>query len=246
MTQAKFDYTVIRQLLYDAFISYARDDFLFAESLKKGLDAGHLRVFLDVRSLRTAQEWPPQLGAALRKSRMMVLCWSEKALVSHWVEAELNVCLLTGKPVLPWMLDSTQLPATLSRTHGISGGDPAPVVRAVARERRHSERRRLVTMASAGVLAGLTSWTGWHLYAVKTVTFRGHVVDEAGGPLAGAAVEAEGIRNRTGTDGSFRLFLSGPQGRAIRVMVRKAGFVSREIHTQSDVPDLGVVLTRER
>ena len=177
---------------------------------------------------------------------MMVLCWSEKALASQWVEAEINVCLLTGRPLLPWILDRTPLPAKLTRTHGISGADPAPVVSAVATERRRAERRRLVTGLSAGVLAALTSFLGWRLLADRTIVFRGHVVDEAGGPLAGAAVEAEGIRNQTGPDGSFHLLLSGPAGRAVRLMVRRVGYVSREINTQSDVPDLGVVLTRER
>ncbi|HXK02909.1 MAG TPA: toll/interleukin-1 receptor domain-containing protein [Verrucomicrobiae bacterium] len=69
--------------MYDAFISYARGDLSFADSLLKGLDAEGLRAFVDVHSLRAGQEWPPQLGAALRKSLMMVLCWSAQALASE-------------------------------------------------------------------------------------------------------------------------------------------------------------------
>lgn len=232
--------------LYDAFISYARGDLAFAESLKKGLDAEHLQAFIDVHSLRAAQEWPPQLGAALRKSRMMVLCWSAQALASEWVSAEINLCLLVRKPVLPWLLDRTPLPARLSRTHGARGSDLTPIVSAVARERQRLNRRRMATWVPAGVLAAVAPLLTWRLSTDRTLPFRGHVVDETGIPLAGVSVEADGVHDQTRADGNFRLFLPGPPGRGLHVMVRKAGFVSREIDTQSDVPDLGVVLERKR
>jgi hypothetical protein len=232
--------------LYDAFISYARDDFSFVESLKKGFDDERLRVFVDLHSLRAAQEWPPQLGEALRKSRMMVLCWSAHADISEWVDAEINVCLMTRKPLLPWLLDNTPLPAKLSRTHGVKGADPVPIVRAVGEERRRSDRRRIARLAPAGALIALAPWLAWRLYEYRTVTFYGHVTDETGRPLVGAAVEADGIRYLTGAEGDFHLVLPGPPGRGLRVSVRKAGFVSREIDTQSDVPDFGVVLEKER
>jgi hypothetical protein len=232
--------------LYDAFISYARGDLTLAESLKKGLDAEGLHVFIDLHSLRAAQEWPPQLGAALRKSRMMVLCWSAQALASEWVSAEINLCLLVRKPVLPWLVDSTPLPAKLARTHGTKGSDLAPIVSTVVRERQRSHRRALVKLVPVGVLVALAPLWAWRLYTDRTLAFRGHVLDEAGVPLADVTVEADGVRDQTGADGSFSLLLSGPLGRGLHLVVRKAGFVSREIDTQSDVPDLGVVLEKER
>jgi hypothetical protein len=76
--------------MYDAFISYARADLPFVQDLKQTMDERGLRIFVDLDSLRAGQGWPPQIGAALRNSRMMVLCWSMHAAVSKWVRPKLT------------------------------------------------------------------------------------------------------------------------------------------------------------
>ena len=76
--------------MYDAFISYSRRDLPVVQGLKRQLDERRLRVFLVLDSLRAGEDWPPQLGAAVQDSRMMVLCWSAQADKSDWVRAEIN------------------------------------------------------------------------------------------------------------------------------------------------------------
>ncbi len=232
--------------MYDVFVSYARGDVALARFLKEKLDHEHLRAFVDVDSLRAGQEWPRQLGEAVKRSRMVVLCWSAEAAASEWVKAEIRLSLLTGKRVLPWLLDATPLLPELSQTHGVAGTDPDAVATEVSRERRRCNMRRMMQLAPAGVLAALMPWWGWRIYEYRRVPFRGHIFDEGGNPLVGALVEADGVRGRTDENGAFRLVLSGPPGRGLHIVVRKEGFVRREIDTQSDVPDFGVALERER
>src|SRR5947207_2914666 len=114
--------------MYDAFISYSRCDLRAVQGLKRQLDEQSLTVFLDLDSLRAGEDWLPQFGRALQNSRMTALCWSTQAAASEWVRAEINHCLSTPVPVLPWLLDSTPLPSMLVQTQGIPGTDAAPVV----------------------------------------------------------------------------------------------------------------------
>src|ERR1019366_8827273 len=132
--------------MYDAFISYSRVDLPTVQGLKRQLDERRLHVFLDIGSLRAGEDWPPQLGSAVRDSRMMVLCWSAEAQASEWVSAEIKYCHLAKKPVLPWLLDGPPLPPLLQKTHGIQGTDPSLVVNVVADKRKRHYRRRAASV----------------------------------------------------------------------------------------------------
>jgi hypothetical protein len=231
--------------MYDAFISYARADQQVVASLTGQLEKRGLRFFMDRKVLRPGEEWAPQLGKALQDSRMMVLCWSAHAAASQWVDSEINHCLITKRPVLPWLLDNTPLAPKLNLTHGIVGGDPAPVVAEIARARRSWITRRFAVYVALGVPSALTAEIGRRSFSASRVSFRGHVMDEAGNPVSGAFIDAGGVRGQTAADGGFHLSLPAKPGAALRVIVQKAGFVRREISTQTDVPDLGVILQRQ-
>ena len=235
--------------MYDAFISYSRRDLPVVQGLKRQLDERRLRVFLDLDSLRAGEDWPPQLGAAVQDSRMMVLCWSAQADKSDLVRAEINHALSTKKPVpvLPWLLDSTPLPAMLRRKQGILDTNPAPVVNVVAEARRQHRRRVAATMAGGAVVLVPALWFSLQVVSQHSIAFHGHVLDEQGNAVAGAIIEGDGIRADTNMTGEFVLVLPGPPSRrALRVTARKVGYRRRAIDTQSDVPDLGVVLEKDR
>jgi hypothetical protein len=235
--------------MYYAFISYSRADLPAVQCLKRQLDERQLRVFLDLDSLRAGQDWPPQLGRAVQGSRMMVLCWSAQAAKSDWVKAEINHSLSTSKPVpvLPWLLDSTPLPPMLQQRHGIQGTDPAPVVNEIADERRRHHRRVAATLVVGAVVLAPAVWLSPRIFTPQSIAFRGHVVDDQGNAVAGAVIEADGVRVDTNRSGEFALVLPGPPSRrALRVTAWKPGYRKRTIDTQSDVPDLGVVLEKDR
>jgi hypothetical protein len=229
--------------MHDAFISYSRANLQQVETLKLRLDERRLDVFRDNDSLSAGKDWRSQLGAAIQKSRMMVLCWSAEAAESTMVEVEIEVSLLTKKRVVPWLLDNTPLPPALSHIHGITGADPARVVNAVAEERTRSRRLFSIKLvAAAAVLLAPSLW----IMAHTSFTFRGHVVDEQGNPVADATVEAGGVQTKTGPGGDFLLSLRGRPGGPLKVRVSKIGYISKVIETVSDVPDLGVVLEKDR
>ena len=235
--------------MYDAFISYSRLDLSAVQGLKRQLEERRLCFFLDVDSLRAGQDWPPQLGSAVQDSRMMVLCWSGHAAKSDWVRAEINHSLSTRRPVrvLPWLLDSTPLPPMLRQKHGFRGTDPAPVVNVIAKARSRHRRRRGATLAACAVVLVPALWLSPRVFTTQSVAFHGHVVDEQGDAVAGATIEADGIRTETNTSGEFVLVLHGPPSkRSLRVTAGKPGYRKRSIDTQSDVPDLGVALEKER
>ena len=233
--------------MYDAFISYSRSDLAAVAGLKRQLDKRGLHVFLDIDSLRAGEDWPPQLGRAIQKSRMMVLCWSTQAAVSDWVKAEFKHSLSSPVPVLPWLLDSTPLPPMLQKTQGIRGTDPAAVVKVIADKRRRYNRRVVVTWVACALILFAVSWLSLRAFNRQSMAFHGHVVDQQGNAVAGVAIEAGGVRADTSTSGEFALLLAAsPPGRTLRVTAWKPGYRKRTVDTQSDVPDLGVVLERER
>jgi hypothetical protein len=235
--------------MYDAFISYSRSDLPTIMNLKEQIDKRHLRAFLDVDSLRAGQNWPPQLGAAVQKSRMMVLCWSERAAVSDWVRAEVNHSLSTRTPVpvLPWLLDSTPLPPMLGQMHGIRGTDPVPVVNLIAETRTVHQRRAGLALGAGSIVLAPALWVTLLVLARQSTDFHGHVVDEQGNAVAGAMIEAASAHATTATNGEFALKLPGPRSRReLQVTIKKPGYRLRTIRTQYDVPDLGVVLEKDR
>ena len=232
--------------MYDAFISYSRANLTLVLALKRRLDDHRLRAYMDVDSLRAGDEWPPQLGTALENSRLIVLCWSAQAAESRWVQAELALGLLRNKPLLPWLLDATPLPSQIQNRHGVQNVDPGPVASAVVAARSRHRSRIWMIRTCTLILLAAAIWIAPSLWTHRSLTFRGHVVDEQGSPVAGALVEAAGVSRQTSLNGDYLLTLPAPPDGSLRVTVRKPGFVTRTIDTRSDVPDLGVVLQKER
>src|ERR1039457_3526047 len=130
---------------------------------------------------------------------------------------------------------------------GILDTNPAPVVNVVAEARRQHRRRVAATMAGGAVVLVPALWFSLQVVSQQSIAFHEHVLDEQGNAVAGAIIEADGIRADTNMTGEFVLVLPGPPSRrALRVTARKVGYRRRAIDTQSDVPDLGVVLEKDR
>ena len=178
-----------------------------------------------------------------------VLCWSARADASEWVRAEINHSLSTNRPVpvLPWLLDSTPLPPMLRQRQGIHGTDPTPVVDIIADRRKQYYRRLAPGLAIGAILVASAVWYSPRVFVRQSVPFRGDIMDEQGNAVVGATIEAEGVRADTNTSGEFAVVLPGPSSRrALRLWAWKPGYRKRTVDTQSDVPDLGVVLEKDR
>lgn len=71
----------------DVFVSYSRKDSARVEMLVRALEAHGLSVWWD-RSLEQGQDFGQLIRAEIRAARAVVVCWSEAAADSTWVQAE--------------------------------------------------------------------------------------------------------------------------------------------------------------
>ncbi len=118
---------------YDVFLSYSRADTERVGPLRDELRRMGYRVFFDVQSIDPGEKWKDRLDRSIRASRTLVLCWSERTRGSEYITFEYSRAEALHKPVLPWLLDQTPLPAMLE-VQGIT--TPIP------RGRPHSSSRR--------------------------------------------------------------------------------------------------------
>lgn len=114
---------------FDAFVSYSHADKAAARRIQRFLEQHplprapgtphrRLRVFRDDTDIRAAA-LTQELGAALARSRALILCASPDALRSTWVQQELELFLEQdrNRPILPVLVGgnaATALPAQLA------------------------------------------------------------------------------------------------------------------------------------
>ena len=76
--------------MYDAFISYSRQDEAWAAKIEMALRARGLEPFRDQTRLRLGEEWDNQLISAVTEScRNIIVLWSAFAEKSQWVLMEM-------------------------------------------------------------------------------------------------------------------------------------------------------------
>ena len=98
---------------YDVFLSYSRADTDRVAPLRDELRRLGYRVFFDVESIDPASPWRERLRQAIRSSRLLVLCWSENARGSDYIDFEYMQADALHQPICPWLLDKTPLPPML-------------------------------------------------------------------------------------------------------------------------------------
>ena len=76
-------------------------------------------MWRDQERLRGGARWPRALGEAISTCDFFLLCWSGQAKASDFVDLEWNTALALKKPIVPYLLDDTPLPPTLSAVHGV-------------------------------------------------------------------------------------------------------------------------------
>ena len=146
---------------YDVFLSYSRTDTERVTPLRDELRRMGYRVFFDVQSIDPGEEWKRRLERSISASRTMVLCWSEHTRGSDYITFEYSRAEALHKPLLPWLLDNTPLPAMLE-VQGITTTDPAQAAAQLKPALRWplGRRRKLqaALAALAAILAGVGIW----------------------------------------------------------------------------------------
>lgn len=148
---------------YDVFLSYSRADSDRVAPLRDELRRLGYHVFFDVEPIDPASPWRERLRQAIRSSRLLVLCWSENARGSDYIDFEYMQADALHKLICPWLLDKTPLPPMLD-AQAIANPSAAEVA---ARLKPilgwPQSRRRGVWLATAVVAATLLGVEAWHI-----------------------------------------------------------------------------------
>jgi tetratricopeptide (TPR) repeat protein len=111
---ATLETTPIAAIVRSLFISYAREDRVWAEDTARTARGYGMEVFLDSTSIRAGAVWPDALREAIERADLVRLGWSKYAAQSEWVRREYSAAL--QKPpgsLLIDLLDDTPLPIEL-------------------------------------------------------------------------------------------------------------------------------------
>ncbi len=216
---------------YDVFLSYSRTDTERVAPLRDELRRMGYRVFFDVQSIDPGEQWKRRLERSISASRTLVLCWSENTRGSDYITFEYSRAEALRKPILPWLLDQTPLPAMLE-VQGITATDPAQAVAQLSLALGWTVARRHKWLAALGVLAaGLAGVALWFaLRPPPPWQFSAEVTDRVSAvPVPGVEIDVQighGKMNTcfTGSDGTCTLQLPQPQPATVHIFLRKDGY----------------------
>ncbi|WP_348263925.1 toll/interleukin-1 receptor domain-containing protein [Telmatobacter sp. DSM 110680] len=216
---------------YDVFLSYSRADTERVAPLLDELRRMGYCVFFDVQSIDPGEQWKRRLERSVRASRALVLCWSEHARGSDYITFEYSRAEALQKPVFPWLLDRTPLPAMLE-VQGITTVDVAQVAAQLKRSLGWTVgRRRKLWAALAVMAAGLTGIALWFVVRPPPPwQFSAQVTDRVTGvPVSGVEVDVvvgQSKMNRafTGPDGLCTIRLPQPKSSTVHIFLRKQGY----------------------
>jgi hypothetical protein len=231
---------------YDVFLSYSRVDTERVAPLRDALRHMGYSVFFDTQSIDPGEQWKTRLERSIQSSRTLVLCWSENTRGSDYITFEYSRAEALHKPVLPWLLDKTPLPAMLE-VQAITAPDAAHAAQALrpALGKTMGQRRK-VLMAIAALAVVVIAVGIWFLLRPPPPWhFQGEVTDRVTSlPIAGVEVDVmsgNNVQAKAFTDdkGNFDLPLPRPQPDTVNVRFRKEGYEGEPpttIHTGKPWP----------
>jgi hypothetical protein len=227
---------------YDVFLSYSRADTERVAPLRDELRRLGYEVFFDVQSIDPGEQWKRRLERSIAASRTIVLCWSQNTRGSEYITFEYSRGEALHKPILPWLLDKTPLPAMLE-VQGITTADPAQAAAQLKPALGWPLGRRRKLQAALAVLAaclvGIAVW--WFaLRPPPPWRFSAQVTDRVSAvPVSGVQVDVQigqGKLNTcfTGSDGTCTLQLQQPEPATVHIFLRKEGYERDEAVVPTD------------
>jgi hypothetical protein len=230
---------------YDVFLSYSRADSDRVTPLRDELRRMGYRIFFDVQSIDPGSNWKERLRRAIRASRTLVLCWSENTRGSEYVGWERSQAEAFRRPIFPWQLDQTPLPAMMD-LQAINDAD----AKAVASRLRPAlgwpvGKRRLALRSAAlvaTVLVVVAAWRLLHPPPLPPWDFQGEVTDRSTRmPIAGVEVDVMSgndvqVEAATDAQGRFDLHLPQPIPKTIQLRFRKEGYEGDQIPVSTGTP----------
>jgi TIR domain len=105
----------------DVFISYRSNDRELVAPVAKHLAELGLDVWFD-QKIRVGEHWDAEIEERLKKSRVVVVCWSHQSVQSPWVMWEATYAQQAGS-IVPAFFDTSAAPGPLSRVRGAQLAD---------------------------------------------------------------------------------------------------------------------------
>ena len=96
------------------FVSHSSADAAAAKRVAEALEIARFDVWLDSSDIRLGVLLRNELHQAIAKSRAVVLLWSEAAVKSRWVAAEILTAFHMDRFIVPCVVDDTPLPQFLA------------------------------------------------------------------------------------------------------------------------------------
>jgi hypothetical protein len=107
------------------FVSFAKEDAACAESILQGLEVKGYSAWREPETLELSSIlYPRTIENVILSSAAVVLVWSSCASMSEWVERHIHFAQRLKKPILPVLIDGTNLPNTLIADKTIAGQLP--------------------------------------------------------------------------------------------------------------------------
>jgi hypothetical protein len=228
---------------YDVFLSYSRADAERVQPLLDELRRLGYRVFFDVQSIDPGEHWKKRLDRSISASRTLVLCWSEHARGSDYINYEYSRAEALHKPVFPWLLDRTPLPAMLE-IQGITEADGAKVAAALEPHLGWTLTRRRIFQAMVilliAVALAVPAWRKLNPPPPPPWEFHGEVTDlKTLLPISGVEVILkldDGDSHSALTDGRGAYALKNlppPRPEHIHLEFRKEGYIGESDTVES-------------
>lgn len=100
------------------FISHSTRDISIARRLVKKLKQGGKKVWIAEDEVKPGDNLTRRINDAIEQCEVFILCWSENARSSIWVEQEWTAAL-NDRRLIPCLLDETPLPIILRNRYHI-------------------------------------------------------------------------------------------------------------------------------
>jgi formylglycine-generating enzyme required for sulfatase activity len=136
---------------HDVFISYAREDQIYARKLADSLGQHGLETWMDDR-IDFGDRWWWTIVQAIQDSAAFVVVMTPEAEGSEWVERELLLAQREGKPIFPLLLRGQEFPLLITVQYAnVTSGQVPPeefyerLGRVVSKERLAAQNAKRIT-----------------------------------------------------------------------------------------------------
>lgn len=95
----------------ELFLSYSRRDSAIGERLRTDLEASGHHVWIDTDDIRGGEQWRASIAMGIAKADRVLLLVSPNSMQSQNVAREISVADDHGKPILPIVIEPSEIPA---------------------------------------------------------------------------------------------------------------------------------------